>query len=43
MPLVTGDAVRTVELSQKLLQHGVKVLPYTYSDGPPALNVFASA
>lgn len=35
MPLVTGDAVRTVELSQKLLQHGVKVLPIRTPTVPP--------
>lgn len=35
MPLVIGDAARTVELSQKLLQQGVKVLPIRTPTVPP--------
>ena len=35
MPMIVGDATRTVELSQKLLQHGVKVLPIRTPTVPP--------
>lgn len=36
LPLIVGDAARTVELSQALLRHGVKVLPIRTPTVPPA-------
>lgn len=35
MPLVIGDAARTVELSRRMLGHGVKVLPIRTPTVPP--------
>ena len=34
-PIVIGDAKRTVEISRKLLEHGVKVLPIRTPTVPP--------
>ena len=35
MPLIIGDASRTVAISEQLMRHGVKVLPIRTPTVPP--------